>query len=335
MWHELETLKRQISLLDYLQRHNWHSRPACRRQEFVGLCPLHQETRASFYVNAAKNVFYCHGCGQGGDLIRFAQLYFELPFRQAIAHLKQELGVAPASESALLAEAARFYEFQLHRCGEAVEYFFRRGVRDPDLLPRLGLGYAPGGCLRQHLTALGHSLELLGEAGLITREGRDALCRRVVFPLRESGQFINLYGRSIGAAPAHRFLPRTKGGLYAWDVVSAFPTVILVEGLFDLAVLWQAGFVNTTAALGTNLTPAQLAQFCERSDRQVLLAFDSDANAAGQQAAQRLAQRLAAAGLTARIVHLPEGHDPNSYFVAGATPADFANCLDHAQPLES
>jgi DNA primase len=111
--------------------------------------------------------------------------------------------------------------------------------------------------------------------------------------------------------------------------------VILVEGLFDLAVLWQAGFLNTTCALGTNLTTAQWEQLCGRRDRQVFLAFDSDANHAGQQAASTLAQRLASAGLIARIVELPDGHDPNSYFTSGATAADFAHCLEHAQELRA
>lgn len=333
MWKELEELKQQFSLLDYLQRHNWSARQVGHQQEFVGLCPLHQETRPSFYVNAAKNVFYCHGCGQGGDLIRFAQLYFALPFRQTIAQLKQELGLAPATESALLEETARFYQGQLRRYEEAVEYLYQRGVRSPALLDRLGIGYAPGGGLRRHLTTLGHSFERQRAVGLINREGGDIFFRRVVFACRERGQLTNLYGRSIGTAPAHRFLSRPKGSLFAWESVSDFPALILVEGLFDLAVLWQAGFLHTTSALGTNLTPAQFAQLCERPECQVYLAFDADANQAGQRAARALAQRLEGAGLIARIVRLPEGHDPNSYFAAGATAADFASCLEQAQAV--
>jgi DNA primase len=333
MWKEVEEIKQQVSLLDYLQRHNWSARQVGRQQEFVGLCPLHGETRSSFYVNAAKNVFYCHGCGQGGDLIRFAQLYFALPFRQTVAQLKQELGLAPATESALLEETARFYHGQLYRYEEALDYLYLRGLRAPALLDRLSIGYAPGGCLRRHLTALGHSFELQLAVGLINREGRDTFFRRVVFACRERGRLTNLYGRSIGATSTHRFLSRPKGGLFAWESVSDFPTVILVEGLFDLAVLWQAGFLHTTSALGTNLTPAQFAQLCEPPNRQVYLAFDADPNQAGQRAARTLAHRLESAGLIARIVLLPEGHDPNSYFAAGATAADFASCLEQSQTV--
>ena len=213
------------------------------------------------------------------------------------------------------------------------QYLRQRGLHDPDLIAELGLGYAPGGNLRRHLADLGYSFDLLLRTGLINHQGRDAFCRRVIFPCRQHGRVINLYGRSIGAAFPHRLLPRSKGGLFAWDSVSAFSTVILVEGLFDLAVLWQAGFRNTTCAIGTHLTPAQWSQLCDQPGRCVYIAFDQDANQAGQRASRLLARRLQSAGLQARIVRLPAGHDPNSYFAAGATAADFLACLEEAQSL--
>jgi DNA primase len=98
-------------------------------------------------------------------------------------------------------------------------------------------------------------------------------------------------------------------------------------------VLWQAGFRNTTCALGTHLTPAQLEQLVQRPDRSVYIVFDQDENHAGQQASRQLAHQLEGARLTARMVRLPAGHDPNSYFLAGATAADFQACLAQAQPL--
>jgi DNA primase len=331
MAENLERLKQRIPLLEYLQRHNWKPRRAGSRQEFVGLCPLHQETRPSFYVNAAKNLFYCHGCGRGGDLIRFVQLFLDLPFRQTVAHLEQEL--TPAPVSLLLEQTVAFYQLQLHRHSEAMYYLEQRGVHDPALIEELGIGYAPGGSLRRHLAASCSSLDQLLEIGLINHHGRDAFCRRVIFPCRQHGQIVNLYGRSIGGAFPHRFLPRSKGGLFAWESVSDFSTVILVEGLFDLAVLWQAGFRNTTCAIGTQLTPAQLAQLADQPGRSVYTAFDQDDNQAGQQAAHQLARRLQNAAICAHTVRLPHGYDPNSYFVAGASAADFTACLQGAHQL--
>ncbi len=331
MGMDLERLKQRISLLEYLQHHNWTARPAGASQEFVGLCPLHRETRPSFYVNARENLFYCHGCGRGGDLIRFVQLFLDLPFRQSVAHLEQRL--ASTSISHLLDQTTAFYQLQLHRHPEAARYLEHRGLREPALIQELGIGYAPGGNLRHHLAALGYPFDLLLRTGLIDSHGRDAFCRRVIFPCRERAQIVNLYGRSIGTAFPHRLLPRSKGGLFAWESVGSFSTVILVEGLFDLAVLWQAGFRNTTCAIGAQLTPAQLALFTDQPGRSVYIAFDQDDNQAGQKASHQLAQRLQAGGIRVHIVQLPHGHDPSSYFVAGASAADFTPRLQEARQL--
>ena len=206
-------------------------------------------------------------------------------------------------------------------------------MHDAALIEQLGLGYARGGNLRPHLQELGYSLERLLQVGLIRPQGQDAFCRRVIFPCRQQDRVVNLYGRSIGDAFPHRLLPRSKGGLFAWESVRQFRNVILVEGLFDLAVLWQAGFRNTTCAIGTHLTPAQWAQLRENRDCCVYLAFDHDENQAGQNAAYALLQSLDQAGLNVRLVGLPAGHDPNSYFAAGATANDFAHLLEEAPSL--
>src|ERR1700681_448740 len=331
MSEDLEQLKQRLPLLEYLQRHNWTGNHVGTGDEFVGLCPLHADTQPSFYINARKNLFYCHGCNSGGDLIRFVELSKHLSFRESIAHLKHE--IALAAESELLDTTAAFYQVHLQRHPEATEYLQGRGLHDPDLVAELGLGYAPGGNLRRHLADFGYSLDLLLRAGLINSQGRDAFCRRVIFPCYQQGRVINLYGRSIGAAFPHRLLPRSKGGLFAWDSVGAFSSVILVEGLFDLAVLWQAGLRNTTCAIGTHLTPAQWSQLCDQPGRCVYVAFDQDPNQAGQQASRLLARRLESAGLQARIVALPSGRDPNSYFAAGATASDFVARMEQAQAI--
>jgi DNA primase len=160
---------------------------------------------------------------------------------------------------------------------------------------------------------------------LVTGVGYDAYVHRIVFPLEG-----NLYGRSLSlAAPPHRFLPGSKGGLYAWKQAQSHPAVILVEGLFDYAALWEAGFHNVTCSLGTHLNARQFRQLCD-GPRTVYLAFDADGNGSGQQAAQCLSRRLRERGITARVVSLPEGHDPHSFFVSGGNAAEFHRLLEEA-----
>jgi len=114
--------------------------------------------------------------------------------------------------------------------------------------------------------------------------------------------------------------------------VNHYSEVILVEGLFDLVVLWQAGFRNATCALGSHLNTRQLRQLCDGVPRTVYLAFDSDANGSGQQTALRLSRRLRQQGATALRVQLPDGHDPNSFFVDGGDGRQFQQLLERALP---
>ncbi len=109
----LDDLKQQISLLDYLQAHDWQPVRRLSRGRLMGLCPLHAEHRPSFLVDPSKNLFYCYGCGRGGDVIRFAELFHQVKFPQALAWLRQWRGLPP-----ILQETAEFYRMQLHRHGE-------------------------------------------------------------------------------------------------------------------------------------------------------------------------------------------------------------------------
>jgi DNA primase len=317
----VDELKQQIPLLDYLQAHDWQAPRPIGFGRLLGLCPLHADHKPSFLVDPNKNLFYCYGCRRGGDVIRFAELYHQVKFPQAVALLQQWRGLPP-----LLRETAGLYHMQLHRHGEAVAYLYQRGIRSLEVIEHMRIGYAPGGCLRGWLMQLGYPLQALRQAGLVTASGYDAYTHRVVFPLEG-----NLYGRSLSAAaPPHRFLPGSKGGLYSWQQAQSFPEVILVEGLFDYAVLWQAGFENITCSLGTHLNAQQTRQLCDRP-RTVYVAFDADLNGSGQQAALCLSQRLREQCITARLVSLPDGHDPNSFFVQGGDAAQFQSLLEAAR----
>ena len=244
--------------------------------------------------------------------------------------MQEEL--APAAQ--LLEQTSAFYQLELHRYPEGIHYLAQRGLHDPALIEELGIGYARGGNLRRS----SQRPRLFPGTALAGRLDRPAGPRCLLppgdLPLPPAPTHRQplwpQYRRRLSPSPAatlQRRLVRLGIG------PPAFSEVILVEGLFDLAVLWQEGFRNTTCAIGTHLTPLQLAQLCENRDRSVYLAFDQDDNHAGQCAAQALAQRLRQNRLRALIVSLPAGHDPNSYIAAGATNSDFRRCLDQAQSL--
>ena len=119
---------------------------------------------------ARAAVLHCHGCGRGGDLIRFVELWRGLSFRQSVAQLEREL--APEADAHLLEETAAFCRWQLERCPEAVAYLHQRGLQDPDLIKELGLGYAAGGNLHRHLAGRGYGFDQLFNAGLINGQGQ-------------------------------------------------------------------------------------------------------------------------------------------------------------------
>ncbi len=174
----LDELKEQIPLMGYLHAQDWRPARPLSRGRWMGLCPLHDDRKPSFLVDANQDLFYCYGCGRGGDVIRFAELFHQVKFPQAVALLRQWRGVGP-----VLQEAVRFYRTQLHRHSELFAYLYQRGIRSAALIEEMRIGYAPGGCLRGWLTQLGHSLPALCQTGLVTESGYDAYVRRIVFPL--------------------------------------------------------------------------------------------------------------------------------------------------------
>jgi DNA primase len=129
---ELNELKQQIPLRDYLEALAWRPARRLSRGRWMGLCPLHNDHQPSFLMDPRQNLFYCYGCGRGGDVIRFAELYHQVQFPQALALLRQWRGLEP-----LLQETAGFYRMQLHRHGEAVAVQESQRRRVPGVLRHL------------------------------------------------------------------------------------------------------------------------------------------------------------------------------------------------------
>src|SRR5215469_1885280 len=243
----------------------------------------------------------------------------QVDFRTALNLLGWE---APDSGQRLWKDACDFYQHQLGTSVEAQSYLRRRGIDDPEIVERMGMGYAPGGCLRGYLHDLGYTRSQMVASGLVDELGRDRMWWVITFPIAEAA---SMYGRAIDpAAGRHRFLTRPKGGLWGWEQARESERVIVVEGLFDLASLWQAGFPQAVALLGSHFLPSQQAQLCDGRSRTVYLCLDADENGSGPHAAQLWSERLARDRLRLLPVCLPEGYDPNRFFAEGGSADEFS-----------
>ena len=173
----LDELKQQIPLMGYLQAHDWSPSRPLSGGRWMGLCPLHEDHKPSFLVDTNKDLFYCYGCGRGGDVIRFAELYHQVKFLQAVGLLRQWRGAEP-----LLNEASRFYRVQLHRHSEAVAYLYQRGIRSWATIELMRIGYAPGGLPARLVDAVGAPCTGSAPSRSCDQPGIRRLCAAHRFP---------------------------------------------------------------------------------------------------------------------------------------------------------
>ena len=282
-----------------------------------GVCPFHDEVEGSFTVYADTQRFHCFGCGATGDVLDFVQHTEGVSLPEALRRLggsgpavsragpaprPRDSGsaVLPPRDTALLTSAVRFYAGQLRRSPTAQAYLTSRGIR-PDTAKGLGLGYAPGHGLQEHMECLGFAGERLQDSGLVSENGTERFAGMVVIPEIAGDRARWLAGRAIEPTGSPRFqsLPGPKPVLGLGRLGPAPRWLVLTEGLFDWLALTQWG-LPACAALGTQgmerIAPAL------PSHSRVLLAFDSDD--AGWAASQRLKDLL---GRRSAIVTLPHG----------------------------
>jgi DNA primase len=291
----------------------------------VGRCPLHDDRRPSFHVypaaDAARDSWFCYGCGVGGDAIDLVGRLEGLPFLAAVARL---CGVRPATppllhirparrpptaptrgpaERACVAAAADFYAGRLGRAPAALAYLASRGV-DPQTIAAHRIGYAAGDGLADYLRWRRLPLAAARRAGLLRRDGAEHLAGRVVVPELRAGRAAWLIGRTLPGDPRHPVylgLPGPKP-LLGWGAARGGAEVWVVEGVYDWLTLRRWGF-PAVALLGTRAGPAALETL--RAFPVVYLALDADA--AGRAATERLAGELGGRAIT---VPLPGAGDP-------------------------
>ncbi len=312
---------------------------------YKGLCPFHPDKNPSFVVNPERNSFYCFGCGEGGDIYTFFMKFHNLSFPQALEELARRAGVelrrgprrrAPGEEEEFRAAAeitraaCGFYHRLLleSREGEAARrYLEARGI-DRGTVSAYALGYAPDEWdrLRRFLEKTPGALKRAETLGLLIprKSGRglyDRFRNRLMFPIfNTTGRVLGFGGRALGEEnPKYLNSPDSffyhKGSvLYglqrAEKAIRERGEVLLVEGYFDLLALHQGGIPNAVAVCGTALTPGQI-DLLKRYTRNLVLVFDGDE--AGRKAAFRNLPAFLERDIPARVVHLPEEEDPDSF----------------------
>ncbi|WP_394924240.1 DNA primase [uncultured Robinsoniella sp.] len=325
---------------------------------YFGLCPFHNEKSPSFSVSPGKQMYYCFGCGAGGNVFTFVMEYENYSFPEAVKFLADRVGVdLPEQEyneemkkqqdlkSRILdlnKMAANYFYFQLRQeSGKlAMEYLKGRELSD-ETIKGFGLGYANkySDDLYLYLKKKGISDELLSQSGLMNVDEKhgmyDKFWNRVIFPIMDvNGRVIGFGGRVMGdGKPKYLNSPETKvfdksRNLYGLYIArtSRKKNLLVCEGYMDVISLHQAGFKNAVASLGTALT-TQHASLLKRYTEEVVLTYDSDE--AGMKAALRAIPILKAAGLSAKVLDMKPYKDPDEFIKALGAEA-FQDRIDHA-----
>lgn len=326
---------------------------------YFGLCPFHNEKTGSFSVTPSKQMYYCFGCGAGGNVFNFIMEYENFTFGEALESLADRAGVTlpkmeysreareMAEQKAQLLEinkqAAQYFYYQLRReSGQtAWQYLKGRGLSD-ETMKKFGLGYSDkySDDLYKYLKGKNYSDQLLRESGLFQVDERrgmyDKFWNRVIFPIMDvNNRVIGFGGRVMGdGKPKYLNSPETKifdksRNLYGLNVARTTRRdhLILCEGYMDVITMHQAGFTNAVASLGTALTSGH-ASLLKRYTKEVLLLYDSDG--AGVRAALRAIPILREAGVNARVVSLKPYKDPDE-FIKAMGPEAFEERLTQAQ----
>ena len=335
----IEEVRQKNDIVDVVSQYVKLTR---KGSSYFGLCPFHNEKTPSFSVTPGKQMYYCFGCGAGGNVFNFIMEYENYTFGEALKHLADRAGVElpqieyskevreKAQERAELLEinkqAAQYFYYQLRteKGAQGYQYLTGRGLSE-ETMRKFGLGYSDkfGGGLYQFLKSKGYSDDRLRESGLFNVDERhgmyDKFWNRVIFPIMDvNNRVIGFGGRVMGdGKPKYLNSPETKifdksRNLYGLNVARTTRRkyLILCEGYMDVISMHQAGFTNAVASLGTALTSGH-ASLLKRYTQEVLLLYDSDE--AGVRAALRAIPILREAGVNSRVVNLRPYKDPDEF----------------------
>ncbi|PNV64002.1 DNA primase [Clostridium sp. chh4-2] len=325
---------------------------------YFGLCPFHSEKSPSFSVSPAKQMYYCFGCGAGGNVITFIMEYENYSFTEALRMLADRAGVElptmeydkEAREQADLRStlleinktAANYFYYQLKQPQGQIGYQYLKDRKLSDeTITRFGLGFAnkTSDDLYRYLKSKGYKDQILKETGLVNIEERgtyDKFWNRVMFPILDvNNRVIGFGGRVMGdGTPKYLNSPETKlfdksRNLYGLNYArtSREKFILICEGYMDVIAMHQAGFTNAVASLGTAFT-TQHAALLKRYTDQVILTYDSDG--AGVKAALRAIPILKSVGMSIKVLNMQPYKDPDE-FMKNLGPEAFRERIEQAK----
>ncbi|MCD8369668.1 MAG: DNA primase [Clostridiales bacterium] len=327
-------------------------------RDYFGLCPFHNEKTPSFSVSGQKQMYYCFGCGAGGNVITFVMEYENESFAGALKILADRARVrlpeaddskedrAKADRRALLLEinkvAANYFYYQLRRPQGKIGYdYFKKRALSDETIRRFGLGFAnkTSDDLYRYLKSKGYADEVLRDSGLVTMEARgtwDKFWNRVMFPIMDvNSRVVGFGGRVMGdGEPKYLNSPETlvfdkSRNLYGLNYArtSREKYMLACEGYMDVIAMQQAGFTNAVASLGTAFTERH-AMLLRRYTDTVVLTYDSDG--AGVKAALRAIPILREVGISTRVLNLKPYKDPDE-FIKNRGADEFRERIEKAQ----
>ncbi|HKV43589.1 MAG TPA: CHC2 zinc finger domain-containing protein [bacterium] len=342
---EVARLERDVRLLDRvraagitLKRHG---------DDWLGVCPLHDDGDENLVVSARTNRWACRACGTEGGVVEWEVQVTRVSYRHAVERLRQslaegarpQLALDPAADDAtLLAQVVQFYHETLLTSPEPLAYLARRGLEHRGAIEHFRLGYATrtlGYALPPKSLKAGRALrERLQVLGLLRPSGHEHFTGSLVVPvLGSSGEVLQVYGRKIRGdlrpgTPLHLSLP-TLPQLWNLGGLKDSGDVILCQGILDALTFWVAGFPNATASSSGEVSPEQLASLRELGAKRVILAHAR--TQAGDEATRKLAREATGLGLASYRLQLPQGLDVSAYAVKLAEPArELGELVRHA-----
>ncbi|MCI6203965.1 MAG: DNA primase [Lachnospiraceae bacterium] len=326
---------------------------------YFGLCPFHNEKTGSFSVSPNKQMYYCFGCGAGGNVFTFLMQYENFTFGEAMQSLADRVGIELPQQEMTSAqrreadrrtrlleinkEAAKYFYTLLRspRGQKAYQYFKKRELSD-ETMQKFGLGYSDqySDDLYRYLRKKGYDDDILKDSGLITidevRGGHDKFWNRAMFPIMDvHNRVIGFGGRVMGdGEPKYLNSPETRifdksRNLYGLNIARTTRKnqLLLCEGYMDVIALHQAGFDNAVASLGTALTSGH-ANLLKRYTKEVYLTYDSDG--AGVKAALRAIPILKEVGIVTKVINMRPYKDPDE-FIKALGAEEYQKRIDEAE----